>query len=87
MMHGFIELIALALVITSLICFYRVVVGPRAGGRIIAVNVIGTKTMVLLVLIGFMYDSLYFVDVAIVYALFNFILAVAVSKYIEMGRI
>lgn len=81
------ELITLILMVTAFFCLYRVVVGPRAGGRIIAVNVIGTKTVVLLVLIGFIYDSLYFVDVAMVYALFNFIMTLAVSKYLEMGRI
>ncbi|RLI91662.1 MAG: cation:proton antiporter [Candidatus Altiarchaeales archaeon] len=81
------EFITLVLIFTAFLCLYRVVVGPRAGGRIIAVNVIGTKTVVLLVLIGFIYDSLYFVDVALVYALFNFIMTLAVSKYLEMGRI
>ncbi len=83
----FFELIALVLTVTAFICLYRVVFGPRVGNRIIAVNVIGTKTAVLLVLIGFIFDSLYFVDVALVYALFNFIMTIAVSKYIEMGRI
>ena len=83
----FFELIALVLTVTAFVCLYRVVVGPKVGNRIIAVNVIGTKTAVLLVLIGFIYDSLYFVDVALVYALFNFIMTIAVSKYIETGGI
>jgi multicomponent Na+:H+ antiporter subunit F len=81
------EPVALVMVLTALLCLYRVVVGPRAGGRIIAVNVIGTKTVVLLVLIGFMYKSLYFVDVALVYALFNFIMTLAIAKYLETGGI
>lgn len=81
------ELITLILIFTAFLCLYRVVVGPRVGNRIIAVNVIGTKTVVILVLIGFIYDSLYFVDVALVYTLFNFIMTVAVSKYLETGRI
>jgi multicomponent Na+:H+ antiporter subunit F len=81
------ELTTLVLIFTAFVCLYKVVVGPRAGGRIIAVNVIGTKTVILLVLIGFIYDSLYFVDVALVYALFNFIMTLAVVKYLEMGRI
>ncbi|MCK4491369.1 MAG: hypothetical protein KAU03_02015 [Candidatus Altiarchaeales archaeon] len=82
-----IDIVILILMFTTFLCLYRVVVGPRAGGRIIAVNVIGTKTVVLLVLIGFAYESLYFVDVALVYALFNFIMTLAISKYIEVGRI
>lgn len=81
------EYITLILISTAILCLYRVVVGPRVGNRIIAVNVIGTKTVVLLVLIGFIYNCLYFVDVALVYALFNFITTLAVSKYIETGRI
>jgi len=61
--------------------------GPRAWDRVIAINVIGTKTIVIVILIGILYDSLYFVDVALVYALFNFILTVALSKYIEFGTL
>lgn len=81
------QFVTLVLISTAFVCLYRVAVGPRAGGRIIAVNVIGTKTVVLLVLIGFIYDSLYFVDIALVYALFNFIMTLAVAKYLEIGRI
>lgn len=77
----------MALIFTTFLCLYRIVVGPRAGGRIIAINVIGTKTVILIVLIGFIYDSLYFVDVALVYALFNFIMTLAVAKYLETGGI
>ncbi|RLI85351.1 MAG: cation:proton antiporter [Candidatus Altiarchaeales archaeon] len=81
------EFITLILISTAFLCLYRIVVGPRVGNRIIAANVIGTKTVVVLVLIGFIYHSLYFVDVALVYALFNFIMTIAVSKYLETGRI
>ncbi|MBN2013550.1 MAG: pH regulation protein F [Candidatus Altiarchaeota archaeon] len=81
------QIIPLFLVFTAFLCLYRVVIGPRAGNRIIAINVIGTKTVVLLVLVGFIYGSPYFVDVALVYALVNFIMTLAVAKYLETGGI
>ncbi len=81
------EIITLILIITAFLCLYRAIIGPNAWDRLIAINVIGTKTIIILVLIGFIFDSLYFIDVAFVYALFNFILTIALSKYIEFGTL
>ncbi|HEX54525.1 MAG: cation:proton antiporter [Candidatus Altiarchaeales archaeon] len=86
-MHDIFNLIILILVLNVFLCIYRALMGPRAWDRVIAINVIGTKTIVIVILIGILYDSLYFVDVALVYALFNFILTVALSKYIEFGTL
>ncbi len=77
--------ITLILIFTAFLCLYRAIAGPEAWDRLVAINVIGTKTIIIVTLLGFIYDSLYFVDVALVYALFNFILTVALSKYIEYG--
>ncbi|MCB1233896.1 MAG: pH regulation protein F [Verrucomicrobiae bacterium] len=63
---------------------YRVVVGPTAIDRIVAVNVIGTKTAVLLVVIGVIFDRVdMFVDFALAYALLNFIGSLAASRYLH----
>lgn len=64
---------------------YRAIKGPRLYDRALAVNVIGTKTVVLLALIGFIYDRPYFLDIALVYALINFIATIAILKYRETG--
>ena len=63
---------------------YRIWVGPTAYDRILAVNVIGTKTAVLLVVIGALFDRVHmFVDFAIAYALLNFLASVVVSRYLK----
>ena len=66
------------------ICLYRGVGGPGFFNRIVAVNVIGTKIVVILLLMGFIYQRVdMFVDTALGYALLNFIGTLAVAKYIE----
>lgn len=75
---------AIVLILTIFLCLYRVLAGPGVENRLIAVNTIGTKTIILLVLIGFIYERPLFVDIAIVYAMINFIATLAIAKY--LGR-
>jgi multicomponent Na+:H+ antiporter subunit F len=61
---------------------YRIIVGPTGFDRILCANVIGTKTAVILVIIGTLFDRVdMFVDFAIAYALLNFVGAIVVSRY------
>ncbi len=62
----------------------RVIVGPTLLDRLLAVNVIGTKTIVLLVLIGFLAGRPgFFLDIALTYALINFVAVIAVLRHFE----
>ncbi len=72
---------AILIVIASFVSLYRGIEGPGIFNRIIAVNVIGTKTIVLLVLIGFIYERPDFFDIALVYAILNFIMTIAATRY------
>ena len=73
-----------ALFIMMIPVFYRIWVGPTGFDRILGANVIGTKTAVLLVIIGAVYDRVdMFVDFAIAYALLNFVSAIVVSRYLN----
>ena len=75
---------AVLVLIAALAVLYRVIVGPTALDRVMAVNVIGTKTMVLLALMGFIYGRPeMFLDIVLVYALINFIATIAVLRYLE----
>ncbi|MDD2472624.1 MULTISPECIES: cation:proton antiporter [unclassified Methanoculleus] len=78
---------AIVLILTIFLCLYRVLAGPGVENRLIAVNTIGTKTIILLVLIGFIYERPLFVDIAIVYAMINFIATLAIAKYLGRGCI
>ena len=72
---------AITIVMASFVSLYRGIEGPGIFNRIIAVNVIGTKTIVLLVLIGFIYERPDFFDIALVYAILNFIMTIAATRY------
>jgi len=74
----------LVLIFTSILSLYRAIYGPGIFNRIIAVNVIGTKTILILVLIGYIYGRPHFVDIALLYALLNVIMTIAATKGIEV---
>ena len=78
---------ALAIIIAAILVLYRGIKGPRVCDRVLSVNVIGTKTVVLIALIGYIYERPHFLDIAIVYALINFIATIAFLKYRETGRL
>ncbi|MCF7733277.1 MAG: hypothetical protein K9N23_16420 [Akkermansiaceae bacterium] len=66
---------------------YRIVAGPTPIDRAVGVNVIGTKTAVLLVLIGAVFQRVdMFVDFALAYGLLNFIGSVAAARYLHRTR-
>lgn len=82
MMHHFFLISGIVLLVLMLLCLVRVVSGPTVLDRILGGNVIGTKTTVLLLIIGVLYDNLgMFVDISIAYALLNFIATLGATKY------
>ena len=78
---------ALLLVGLMLIMVYRIVQGPTVIDRIVAVNVIGTKSIVVLILMGIIFKRLdMFVDIAIGYGLLNFIASLAAARYFNKHK-
>lgn len=66
---------------------YRIAAGPTIFDRTIGAGLIGTNAVLVLVLIGVMYNRVdMFVDLALTYALLNFIGVVALAKYFERRR-
>lgn len=81
-------LACLGLIVLIFAVLYRAALGPTAGDRVIAINVIGTKTVVLLILIGYVFQEVpFYIDVALVYALISFLLTIGVARYLERGTI
>ena len=67
-----------------MLSLYPGIFGPTVLDRMIGVNAIGTKTTVLPILIGLLYHRVdMFVDIALAYALLNFIVAIAASRYFQ----
>ena len=77
----------LVLIVGALLILVRALKGPTAYDRILAMNAMGTKTVILVALLGFASGRPDFLDLAIVYALVSFITTVAILKYIEAGRL
>ena len=82
MTEWFAIIMGASLLVLMIPIVYRIIVGPTGFDRILGVNVIGTKTAVILVIIGTLFDRVdMFVDFAIAYALLNFVGAIVVSRY------
>lgn len=80
-------LIVGALVVLGLglfVCLYRAVKGPSTADRIIAVNMIGTVTMLLILLLSLLMGEGYLIDIALIYAMLSF-LAVVLLCRISIG--
>lgn len=79
---------AAAFVVLAIAMLYRVVKGPTMQDRVLAVNVLGTNTVVILALLAAGLDEPWFLDIALVYALLNFLMSIAISKFtVERGGI
>ena len=63
----------------------RALLGPTIYDRILALNSFGTKTVLIIAAYGFLTERPDFLDIALVYALINFVSTVAVLKYFEYG--
>lgn len=78
--------VTIALLVTMALAMARAVLGPTLYDRILAVNTFGTKTVLLIAVYGYLTERPDFIDIALVYALINFIGTVAVLKFFESGE-
>ena len=74
------------ILITMGIALVRASLGPTVFDRILALNMFGTKTVLLISVMGFLTGRPDFLDLAIVYALMNFIAVIAVLKFSWYGH-
>jgi len=77
---------AVAILVTMVLAITRTLLGPTVYDRILAVNMFGTKTVLIIAAIAFMSGRPDLLDIALVYALINFIGIVAVLKFFEYGE-
>lgn len=76
-----------AILVSILLFIVRALLGPTTYDRILAVNAVGTKTVIFLALLGFINGRPDFLDIALLYALINFIATIAILKYIEYRQL
>ena len=78
-----------ALLVAMALGLVRAFLGPTVYDRVLAVNSIGTKTVLLIAVLGFLDGRPEFLDIALLYALINFIGTIAVLKFVryaDMGK-
>ncbi len=76
-----------AMLVTMALALARALLGPTLYDRILAVNMFGTKTVLMLSVLGFLVERTDFLDIALVYALINFVTTIAVLKFFEYGHL
>ena len=74
-----------ALLVCMVMTLVRAIAGPTVFDRVLAVNSFGTKTVLLIAVYGFLSGRPDFLDLALVYALMNFIGTIAVMKFSRFG--
>ena len=76
-----------ALLATMALALIRAFKGPTVFDRILAVNMFGTKTVLMIAVLGFLMGRPEFLDIALVYALINFVATIAVLKVLKYGNL
>ncbi len=86
-MSSFLLAITIFIALLTAASMYRVAVGRTIFDRIIAAGLVGTNGFILLTLIGFIFGRInMFVDLAIAYALLNFVIIIVLGKYFDRGE-
>ena len=76
----------IAILTTMLLALIRALAGPTVFDRILSANMFSTKTVLLISVLAFLTQRPSFLDLALLYALINFIGVVAVLKFVRYGR-
>jgi len=78
---------SIILTVIIFIPLYRVVKGPTIFDRMLGAGAIGTKTMVLILTIGVIFNRFdMFVDITLAYAVLNFIGIIAIAKFLGTAK-
>ena len=78
---------AIALLATMALALARALMGPTLYDRILALNVFGTKTVLMIAVLGFLAGRPEFLDLGLVYGLINFIGTIAVLRFVEASHV
>jgi len=86
-MNTLLLIVAIIIGVLAAIALYRVAAGRTVFDRILAASLIGTNGLLMLLVIGFIFGRIdMFVDIAITYAVLNFVVTIVLSKYFERKR-
>ncbi len=77
----------LCIMLSMLFCVIRLIIGPSAQDRALAMDTLWVCTMLFVLLMGIRFESLLYFDIAILIALTGFISTIAVAKFLMRGEI
>lgn len=77
---------AAAIIVTMALALLRALIGPTVYDRVLAVNMFGTKTVLLVSIVAFLAGRPDFLDLALAYALINFVGVLAVLEFFQKKR-
>ncbi len=77
----------IAVMITMLMALIRAFLGPTIYDRILAINFAGSTTVLFIAVLGFLMGRPEFLDIALAYALINFIGTIAILKFFKYGNL
>ena len=83
MFTGILILAVIILSVNMVLCLVRAVLGPRFSDRLIAMNMIGTKTVLIIALLIKVFHEDYLVDICLIYALISFLSFVVLTKLLD----
>ena len=75
--------VSVAILVTMVLALFRTLRGPSVYDRVLAVNMFGTKTVLLLAVVAYLYGRPDFLDLALTYALINFVGVLAVLEFVQ----
>ena len=80
-------IVAIVLIISMILVLLRLYLGPTLYDRVLASNVFGTQTVLFIGVVGFLFGRPDFLDIALLYALINFVGTIAVLKFFRYRSI
>ncbi len=75
----------IAILVTMMLALTRALLGPTVFDRMLAANMFSTKTILFIAVIGFLTGRPAFLDLALLYALLNFVGVVAILKFVRVS--
>lgn len=81
------EIASIGILVTMLLALARALLGPTVYDRILALNLFGTKTVLLIAVTGFLTGRPEWLDLALLYALISFISLLAVLRFSKYGNL
>ncbi|MGB4466924.1 MAG: K+/H+ antiporter subunit F [Azovibrio sp.] len=73
--------------IAALLCCLRLLIGPSAQDRVLALDTLWICSMLMCLLLGIRYGSMIYFEVALLIALLGFVSTIAMAKFLMRGEI